>query len=89
MVHQKIINLFIDNYVAIYIKNQLRTICAKMGVNCIVNYKYKMVNNASLRIILQGHDLNLLTEIELKLDSLNGEVVEETPNNEIEEQNKE
>ena len=48
-----------------------------------------MVNNASLRVILQGHDLNLLTEIELKLDSLNGEVVEETPNNEIEKQSKE
>lgn len=89
MVHQKIINLFIDNYTATYIKNHLRFICANKGVNCIVNYKYKMVNNASLRVILQGHDLNLLTEIELKLDSLNGEVVEETPNNEIEEQNKE
>lgn len=89
MVHQKIINLFIDAYTATYIKNNLKSICARKSVNCIVNFKYKIRNNSSLKVILQGHDLNVLTEIELNLNSLNGEVVEEIPNNQLEEQSKE
>ena len=87
--HQKIINLFIEAYTATYIKSNLRHICAKMGVYCTVNYKYKMVNNASIKVILQGRDLNVLNDIELKLNSLNGEIVEGTPNNELEKQSKE
>ena len=86
--HQKIINLFIDTHTATYIKSRMRAICAKMGVHCAVNYKYKMVNNASIKVILQGRDLNVLNDIELKLNSLKGEIVEENPSNELEKQNK-
>lgn len=73
--HQKNINLFIDKYTATYIKNNLRAICASRGVNCSVILKYKMINNASLKVILQGHDLNILNDIESKLNSLNGKEV--------------
>ena len=84
MVHQKIIKLFIDAYIATYIKNHLRMICADKGVGCAIHFKYKMGCNVSLQVILQGQDLNILNEIELKLTSLNGEVVEELTINEIE-----
>ena len=74
--HQKIINLFIEAYTATYIKSNLRVICANKNVHCAVNFKYKMVNNSSLRVILQGYDLNVLNDIESKLKSLNGEEIE-------------
>ena len=89
MIYQKIINLFIDTHTATYIKSHMQAICANRGVYCDITYKYKMGCNASLKVVLRGHYLNVLNEIEANLNSLNGEVVEETPNNEIEKQNKE
>lgn len=89
MIYQKIINLFIDTHTATYIKSRMRAICAKRGVHCDITYKYKMGCNASLKVVLQGHYLNVLNEIEANLNSLNGEVVEENPSNELEKQSKE